>query len=429
MGDQAKIGGAEKSALQITPDVMPISLQPGAELPDIAFQLSPCIPDSLTNEAITAIYAAVPGAEDVRITCSEFLVGSNRLPVGTIGIWMSPYLSGQESINRDLGMQSLRLLQRNEQNGEPETYAAFINASYIKLRAYEKFAYQPKRLDGDGNPSKTGPVHLTGMQIDFNAPDQVVTTVNGFDTDPWPDVDFNFVNTDTLFVSAGKPQVTSDRELDPDTGVLDVLTAEFFFALTFISGWAAIGFALFLIEDVEVAQASTPNVDASAGAAVLQLPVEVMVPDRWKVVMYYQRVQVSSGGIFAGGDFVIAPRVPWVSIVGDVNIAVEEGNPSVTRTYSVQTADMRSPLTIAWWGDGIPSNAGAGAPAVTFTVPANAKAGHVYQKQLWVQVTDVDGLIQQAEESIGLHVVSSSSDGNGTPPICRIKPWLPECQG
>src|SRR5262249_11669071 len=131
--------------------------------------------------------------------------------------------------------------------------------------------------------------------------------------------------------------------------------------------------------------------------------------------------------IFAGGTFDIVERTPQVFMDGPASLSVEEGSASITRVYSVRTEDLRPGLQITWGGDGSVLSQGAFSTGISFA-PGNAKAGTVLAKRVTVRVTDADGLSAEADRVISVHVVPAAGDGDGFPPVCRSKPWLPQCQ-
>ena len=64
--------------------------------------------------------------------------------------------------------------------------------------------------------------------------------------------------------------------------------------------------------------------------------------------------------------------------------------------------------------------------AIRFGI-AGAHAGQVLTKRVAVRVSDRDHLVAQAELAVQIHVIADVAD-DGLPPVCRVKPWLPECQ-
>jgi hypothetical protein len=391
--------------------VAPLDL-PGVSVPDVAFQFKPCLP-SLESNIKDAIRDAVPAAADVRVGCFH---NTDR-----IGIWIRPVGGADDDAARNAGLQSLDLLRSGE------NYAAFINATLIRGQAADAFADQPKRLDGDGRPDPHGPVHLTGLRLDFRAPHIVLTTVDGFDERPWPDVDFHLITSDTLFASAGQVQSHSDHHLDTDTSVFLILEGIAAILTVFVSGWFVLPALLFFGEGVIIAGKGPPDTGAGAGAsAVGALPSEIMIPSKLKVVMNYERVEVSAGGIFAGGFIVLDVRTPAVAITGPRQLAVKEGSTVARHSYALTTEDLRGPLSFTWTSDGITGNPHLKSTVVTFPLH-NPTAGQIFSKNVHVQVTDVDGLIAEATATIQIHIVAADLD-DGLPPICHVKPWLPQCQ-
>jgi hypothetical protein len=230
---------------------------------------------------------------------------------------------------RDRGLQRLNLLQVGE------TVVFFINSSLIYRTAFDAWNQQPRRLNGDGNPDPNGPIHLTSFSVSFESPNRVVTRIGGFDERPWPDVDFTVAITDTLALSAGGVRCDSVTTLDADTSWLNFLTG------LFLIVFPPLG-AVFLVERIIVGAADAPELGAGPGcSAAAMIFGEIMIPRGLKVVLSYRRLNVGTGGIFAGGSFAIVPRTPEVFLNGPTQISVPEGTSSVVRTYGVRTEDPR----------------------------------------------------------------------------------------
>ena len=60
-------------------------------------------------------------------------------------------------------------------------------------------------------------------------------------------------------------------------------------------------------------------------------------------------------------------------------------------------------------------------------VLADAQVGQVVTRRVAVLVVDADGLSASAELFVRIHITPADADGD-FPPICKIKPWLPQCQ-
>ena len=86
--------------------------------------------------------------------------------------------------------------------------------------------------------------------------------------------------------------------------------------------------------------------------------------------------------------------------------------------------DLRPPLHIVWAGDGFPLNQGAETTGFRFSLAA-AQVGQVLAKHVAVTVTDADGLTGSANTIAQVHITPADDD---FPPVCKAKPWLPQCQ-
>jgi len=378
---------------------------PPVSVPDVAMQFSPCLPDAVRADVLRAIRDATGETADVRALCQN---QSER-----IGLWFRPVMNPDDNAARDRGLQRLNLLQVGE------TVVFFINSSLIYRTAFDAWNQQPRRLNGDGNPDPNGPIHLTSFSLSFESPNRVVTRIGGFDERPWPDVDFTVAITDTLSLSAGGVRCDSVTTLDADTSWLNFLTG------LFLIVFPPLG-AVFLVERIIVGAADAPDLGAGPGCSAAALIFrEVMIPRGLKVVFSYQRLNVGTGGIFAGGSFAIVPRTPEVFLTGPTQISVPEGTSSVVRTYGVRTDDLRGSLHIVWSGDGVALNQGAETTAIRFNL-GSASPGQVVAQRVAVRVTDVDGLAAETALIVSIHVVPQDDDD--FPPVCKNKPWLPQCQ-
>jgi hypothetical protein len=379
---------------------------PPVSTPDLALQISFCLPAELDDAIVSAVRQALDPSADVRTACVN---GTQR-----IGVWLRPSASDQDSQARNRGLERLNVI------GAGETLAFFINSALIRRQALAAWNAAPKRLNGDGAPDPGGPIHLTGFSVSFESPNRVVTRIDGFDERPWPDVDFQLKTTDTLSLSGGQVRCDSQRDLNVDTSWLNFLTGLFLVVLPPLG-------VVFLVERIIVGSVDAPNTDAGAGCgAAALIPQEILIPGGQKVVASYSRLEVSNGGIFAGGSFVVIPRSPEVTILGPVQLSVTEGTASVTRSYSLRMEDLRPSLQIDWSGEGFVLSPHAETTGIRFNL-AGAQVGQVLTRRVAVQVTDADNLVASAELIARIHI--TLADGGGDfPPVCRVKPWLPQCQ-
>jgi hypothetical protein len=377
---------------------------PPVSTPDLALQTSFCLPPETDDGIVSAIRQALASNADVRTACIN---GTQR-----IGVWLRPFVNDQDNQARNRGLERLNII------GAGETLTFFINSALIRRQALDGWNAAPKRLNGSGAPDPNGPIHLTGFSVSFESPNRVVTRVDGFDERPWPDVDFRLTTTDTLSLSSGQVQCNSEPDLDVDTSWLNFLTGLFLVLLPPLG-------IVFLVERIIIASVDTPDANAGAGCgAAALIPREILIPEGQKVVTSYSRLEVSSGGIFAGGSFVVIPRSPEVTIMGPSQISMVEGTVSLTRSYSLRTEDLRPPLQIAWSGNGFALSPNAQTTGFRFNL-AGAQVGQVLTRRVAVRVTDADSLVGSAELIVRIHVTPEDDD---FPPVCRVKPWLPQCQ-
>jgi hypothetical protein len=404
---------------------------PPVSTPDLGIQLSICLAEDMNASLVAAVRQALGSTADVRTACIN---NSQR-----VGVWLRPVVNDQDNDARNRGLERLNIIAAGE------SLAFFINSALIRRQAFDSWNAAPKRRNGDGDPDPNGPVHLTAFSVSFEGPNKVVTRIDGFDERPWPDVDFVLTTTDTLSVAGGEVRCDSQRDLDVDTSWLNFLTGLFLLVLPPLG-------IVFLVQRIIVGSRDAPDVDAGAGGGVpAMIPQEILIPAGLKVVASYTRLDVFPGAIVAGGSFAVVNRIPAVTITGPIQISVTEGTASVTRSYTLHTDDLRPPFfevlspgvaaatitrpgpgperprpRIAWSGDGVALRPRAETTGFRFGL-AGAQAGQVIARRVAVLVVDVDGLSASAELIVRIHVTPADADDD-FPPICKIKPWLPQCQ-
>ena len=166
-----------------------------------------------------------------RRTTASFLPFAKRLPRTTQTCELHVSTGPSESASGFVRLSTIRTIRpgtggwKDSTSSVPgETLTFFINSALIRRQALDGWNAAPKRLNGSGAPDPDGPIHLTGFSVSFESPNRVVTRVDGFDERPWPDVDFRLTTTDTLSLSGGQVQCTSEPDLDVDTrAVLELL--------------------------------------------------------------------------------------------------------------------------------------------------------------------------------------------------------------
>ena len=406
---------------------------PPISTPDLAIQLLICLDPDVNDRLISAVRGAIDANADVRSACIN---GTQR-----VGVWLRPVVNNRDNDARQAGLAQLNILAPNE------TMAFFINSSLIRRQAFDAWNAAAKRLNGSGDPDPNGPVHLTSFSVSFESPNRIVTRIDGFDERPWPDVDFRLTTTDTLVATGDGLICERQRDLDVDTGWLTFLTVLFTLTLPPLG-------IVFLVQRIIVGSKDAPDTDSGVGDNVLaMIPKEILIPGGQKVVALYQRLEVSGGGVFAGGVVDILPRRPEVSIHGPHQISVSEGSQSVSRTYTLRTVDLRPPFEdagvvkflakvvgtggtggplgirprIEWSGSGTPLRPKAESTVFQFDVDG-LQAGDIAPHRVSVTVVDSDGLTASADLTVNIHGTPPLDEGDEFPPVCRLKPWLPECQ-
>lgn len=309
-----------------TPPSAP-SLSPHVSMPDIGVQLASCPPEAERGALCAALRDALAGPDaDVRAVDFE---GTCR-----IGVWLRAARSAEDAAARGRGMRHLRLLARGE------TFAMFASSAWIARRFNDAFAASPKRLSADGRPSAEGPIHLTSAWLTWESPNRVVTHVRGFDEDPWPEVAFEVATTDTIETSCGELCSASEQAARAEPAWLEGLSGALRLRFTLPVG--AIGDG-----ETQPFERGGADVHAGAGAGALSLfPKEILLPDLpqlgpAKALFWYTRSEVNAGGLFAGGEHWLLPRIPKARIAGPAQIAVDRRSASVKRRYSVSLQEMQ----------------------------------------------------------------------------------------
>ncbi len=387
-----------------TPPLPPVSS------PDLALQFRPAleeidVPD-LEDKVISAITAAYGANTDIRYS------GSSN--VGRIGIWFRASLSDEDDQARDRGLQAVNIL-----NGS-ESFAIFINSSYIKVEANKAWQEMPKVLNKDMKPDSSGPIHLTSLSVTFQSPDTIITKLSGFDERPWPDVDFVFTIKDIFDVSSAEISVDTNNDLDIDTSWLNALTG------IFLIVFPPLGLA-FLTENiiVRVFEGEQDYDEGGVGKKIAStLPKEIMIEGGKKIIFLYSRLNISVGGIFGGGAALPVDRSPSLAINGTFNLTSDSNSTYITKKYKAITEDLRGNIQYRWRVNGVSTGDNSKSPNIRFNL-GQTVPGQVITKTISLTVTDSDGLSASVEKEVKIYI---SLDDFGLPPICRTKPYLPQCQ-
>jgi hypothetical protein len=396
----------------------PCAGRPNVRAPQVAAQVSlqfgglevPCPTDAdverIKQAARSQFSQLIPNA-DVRVRCVNRLL--------TIGVWPSWNTANAcEGEARERGLNRLDLIDENE------NFGFFLSRSFIGEQAQRAFAVAPKQLASNGAPSHFGPIHLTGLSVRFEAPDKVKTLVTGYDDRPWPDVGFTLTLTD--HIQDGLTCTTTD---DLDThgawkailGAILLIGLPMLFPITFFV----------VIGDLDAYFNQPSSEGGGVGCRALSLvPVEIPLPNRAKLGIVYRRSEVTAGGLFFGGTALPAVRQPAVSIAGPEGLAVAENMPATFGNFEVRTNDTFGTLTVTW----------ASTPGVTVERPSARRTkisfsrgnrtadSPPFTRTIRATVTDQDGFAETIERDVEISVIESDT----MPPVCRVRPWLPQCQ-
>jgi hypothetical protein len=345
----------------------------------------------------------------------------------TVAVWTVPATSDRDREARLLGLQRIDLLE------ETESLGIFVNASFIRRIVADEFECQPKRYSGSGRPDRDGPIHITGHTVEFTAPDRVTLQIRGYDERPWPDVSFTISVVDTLNAESGGglPKVVCDTVVSEPNIDASWVNAATFVATGVLVHFSPLYLAVQNIRDILAAHPfgdhSAPEVGGAGCAVALTFfQSEFAIPGGQKLVIFYTRTPVTSGGMFATGGYLLAARDPHVTILGPRQLAVNVSGPGVVSAmYRVTGSDLRGDVSIQWTPNGGRSTTPTlAATNVAWMRPTGADVGDIVMRRLNVRVEDEDGLVAGANIEVEIHVVEPSTE----PSICDQKPWLPQCQ-
>jgi hypothetical protein len=405
----------------------------GVSMPDYAFQFSQpgesgpeCLNDADVNKVLEALRDPSrfgPTAE-IRHAC---LANSSR-----IGIWLRPTGPGPESEARDRGVAGLSLLQ------DGEFFGIFISFSAIRSGAAAAFANAPKRfvlIDHNLVVDDNGAVHLTNLDVQLEPPGTVTTIISGFDEDALPDLDFQITIRDQLKAVGGGVQSKQGVQINLDTGLFQAILSGVLGVLSggipFLPGLVLTGLffrlgaagALGGFESRLGGQRDIPGVGASIA---VNLSKEIFVPGGGKIDLFYTRATVTPIGLVFSGVPFPTERIPTVTISGPGDIGALSGGPAMEQ-FDLFFEDIYKPV-IAWSAErGIVAAPNIPSTSISFDT-GDAEVGTVITRLVTADVTDLDGgrTLHAPPLSVRIHV--TSLDDTGLPPICRVKPWLPQCQ-
>lgn len=161
--------------------------------------------------------------------------------------------------------------------------------------------------------------------------------------------------------------------------------------------------SLFFFAQGIAAEFADPEREGGVGCALAAQIFPVILfeidpdTDIGKLDFFYDKVEVTSAGLFAGGTYLPGVRNPRVFIEGPTFISVPVQQQKTRRTYRVQTVDLREPA-IQW------TPGGSGRTQEIEFDTTGLPAGTPLSQQITVRVTDADGLEAQNGISVGIEI-------------------------
>jgi hypothetical protein len=394
--------------------------------PDMAIQFSTCLSSPLPAFVIGSVHDGLAAAmtdldlnhddpapnPDVRHAC----IGGRSV----FGAWLHPagsYGGTDTDTARNVGLGTVNLLAGGE------TVAFNVTHDGIDRLVQIRWQDQPKQLDDDGNADPNGRVHLgDSFNMIYNDHDaifdydsqRIVTgpsiylTVDGY-YDYIQDTDIRLYIDDFLTLTPfGALQCKTYAAAVPTETTIDTILA----SLTG-GGGSSLG-------DV---------VSQGPGCKIASLlPRTVLLPTTsLKVLFSYSRVDsLDATGLTFAGTWTPSQRQGSLWINGPT-ILTQDGTLPFTGTWSVTASDLRPPFTVSWTAIGAAPVSGQNLMSATMTwdLPT-LTAGQQTSRNVVVTVTDADGVSAQRIKPITLSRVTVA-DG-GINPLCKHKPWLPQCQ-
>jgi hypothetical protein len=405
------------------------------------------------QSALDQIQQAVAGSlepfrianPDVRVTCEG----------GLISIFIWPNHVAPNSCD-DLARRRAQMPGYMLKNG---LFGIYIGAGLVRNLAQAAFDSMPHRLDGGGAPTPDGPIHVTSLSVDFVESDvsstanhTVKTYITGYDERPWPDVGFTITLTDEL---TADPTLHAISTSNTDTNGWD----EFFAVALFIPAFVLAVFpptAFLLLNDLDALtnQPNTSNTGGVGAGILATIPTEIALPhtgglenpignaglprfafrrppgpldeQRSKLVIEYGVPIVNASGIYVSGRPTVHDRVPSVTIVGPSTLVI---GPAATQTFGqfgIAATDFYGKLSVTWTSEGELTITSPNERGTLILFPrGTARPGDHFQRVIKVRVSDLDGTVAAASFIVTVIVLDTS---DSMPPICKIKPWLPQCQ-
>jgi hypothetical protein len=323
----------------------------------------------------------VPGVSRQRLAVCARRAELNTNVV-SIGIWV-----GRENLTATA--------MRNELTGVPlltvgHTCALRMSASLIRVLAEAQWATTSK---------KHGRVTLDDEIVVQLRSDRIVTKITGTYDPPlliFPDMRFTYTITDRLeLAEAGsRPPLRARTDTDIDVGTPGVLAASWIVGLVS----PVLGAVVFFAAD-PVAESQAPSVTSLGSTLAAQWPPEILTRIRppflpGRFALSWTEVIVDRNGVLTLGTFSPEPRSPSVMIVGPRRLTLREAIGDVVGRYRIDPLELRPPLAIRWTGA---ARGTAPTASVLFSEGGTFSLG--------VEVTDVDGLSDEASARVQISVI------------------------
>jgi hypothetical protein len=374
---------------------------------------------------------------EVRVTCSNATI--------YIHIW------GNKVLSKSCAEKARDRAQVPELAADAN-FGVYINASLIRRLANSAFQDAPKTLADNGIPDPNGPLHLTSLTVSFQPPNSILTHITGYDDRPWPDVNFTTTLADHL---STLQQSTPDSNTDFSYAV-QVITLLDLAIISYAIPQLIPVTAFVLFSDLNAAfnQPATSN-SSGVGARLLQaLPAEiplpqsggvvppkpilnpnvtarlpppgvVLTPHRQKLVIAYGQPAVDDSGLYASGFVSLDDRSPSAHLSGPTSLSVYATAEKTFGIFTVAVHDFFGKVTFVWTSgpDVVVESPGQQNTKIFFR-RGNAQPGSSFTRTVRIRATDQEGTSITASLDVSIYVDESGD----LPPLCRIKPWLPQCQ-
>jgi hypothetical protein len=339
-----------------------------------------------------------------------------------IFVWLTSPRNHIHNIQRDLAIERLSIKHPRW------TQTVFINKSTILRDVYKAWDESPKQFNHSGKPDSSGSTHLTGLTVEFNNNNELITRVKGYDESPWPDVSFELTITDKFGTSSGEILLESKSDLDMDTSILTGLSFIPLLGLIFVGQIVVISFA----------DPDTPDELTSPGESIRQsfysFANDIYLEGRKKLLLTYLEVETDEKlGIFASGYIHSVDREPTIVIIGLSDVFVEPNTESIYIRFKVITKDLRPNLRATWKINGTIKKTTSHSNKTFSTTLSfdcrKAKPLKPVYRSLSVRVVDADGLEATIQKEVRIYLKRGSTPGEEPVfDICEIRPWLPQCR-